>query len=371
MGGGHRAIKQFELNAGSIHAKKTVEHTFNRQNLKRSRHPDLLPCNALARRLNKPRQAVELDMRFLMPWVLLAGCQAQTPVQKPPTPPTKPAAPVYGSGDHAETVDEGKVARGFTVRVPPNYDGKRLLPVVVLLHGWTSSAKRIETLTGMDKKSDAEGFLLIVPDGLGNPQGWNCGFFNLGGKDANDVKFISDALDAAGKKVKIDPRRVFVAGHSNGAMMAYTIGAKLSKRIAAIGVVSGTAGIDQGEFQSRVDPPTSPVSALIIHGLLDPTVPYNHGKALLQNCMSAPDSALFWARADGIESSPTRTTAANDNVEQLDWRGDGVEVKLISIANGTHDWPGGVNWDGDEKSSGINATDQLWAFFAHHPKRVK
>ena len=279
-----------------------------------------------------------------------------------------PSAPPYSAGDHFETIDEEKIQRTYIVKVPTGYDSKHALPLVMLLHGWTGSAKIAETYTGMGKEADRDGFLLVAPNGLGKPQGWNCGFLNLGAKDADDVKFLTDVLDAVGKKVKVDPRRVFVAGHSNGAMMAYVLGSKLANRIAAIGVVAGTIGFDQGDRIGHVDAPAQPVSALIIHGLLDPTVPYNHGSGLLPNCTSAPASALFWAKADGITSEPTVTTAANGNLEQRDWKSGSIEVKLISLKYGTHDWPGGVNWEGPETASGFNAAEQLWGFFKAHAK---
>lgn len=311
-------------------------------------------------------------MRVVMLLAIVAGCATQgpggqsLPAQKAPK--VKTPEPIYGPGNHPETIDEGGTKRVYEVKVPSGYNGKRQLPLVMLLHGWTESASSIETTTEMDKLCDKAGFLLVAPEGLGNPKGWNCGFLNLGGNGADDVKFLTDVLDAVDKKVKVDPRRVFVAGHSNGGMMAYLLAAKLSGRIAAIGVVSGTVGFDRGDQLGEVPAPSKPVSALIIHGLLDPTVPYNHGPSLLPNCVSAPDAAKYWAHADGIDTPPTRTVAAKGKLEQLDWRAGHVEVKLISLADGTHDWPGGLNADGRETASGFDASEQIWSFFAHHPK---
>jgi polyhydroxybutyrate depolymerase len=315
-------------------------------------------------------------MRVVLILAALAGCGRQAPpVQAPPTqsaptttqkPTQSPSPPVYSIGDHVESIDENKVQRSYIVRVPTGYDHKRPLPLVMFLHGWTGSAKLSEAHTGMGKEADKGHFLLVLPDGLGKPQGWNCGFLNLGAKGVDDVQFLTDVLDAVGKKVKVDPSRVYVAGYSNGAMMAYVMGSKLSTRIAAIGVVSGTIGFDRGSQIAHVEPPANPVSAIIIHGLLDPTVPYSHGAGLLENSTSAPDSAAFWAKADGIATNPTVTVAAKGNLEQRDWKAGPIEVKLISIANGTHDWPGGVNWEGPETKTGFDAATQLWGFFASH-----
>src|ERR1700722_2026552 len=159
----------------------------------------------------------------------LAVCKLQQTI--PPTPISqakKPVKPVpYTTGEHTETIDEGGTKRTYLARVPTGYDGKKKLPLVVMLHGWTSSAKGVEVYTNMGKEADLDGFLLVMPDGLGSPQGWNCGFLNLGGKDADDVKFLTDVLDEIEKKAKIDDKRVYFAGHSNGGMMAYVMGSKL------------------------------------------------------------------------------------------------------------------------------------------------
>ncbi|HLK16638.1 MAG TPA: PHB depolymerase family esterase [Fimbriimonadaceae bacterium] len=320
-------------------------------------------------------------MKSVLPFFLLCGCaqqqgapqapQGQSRTPKPPVSQTKPGKtppPVYSAGDHPETLKEDKVDRTYIVHVPKEYDGKHPIPVVMLLHGWTGSAKTVQVHTGMAAEADKDGFVLVAPDGLGKPQGWNCGFLNIGGEGADDVKFLTDVLDEVGKKVKVDPKRIFVAGHSNGAMMSYVLGSKLSARIAAIGVVAGTIGFDQGPQQARVDAPAHPISALIIHGLLDPTVPYDHGEGLLQNCYSAPASAAFWAKADGIVGPPTVKSTAKGNIEERIWRSGRIEVELITIGNGTHDWPGGVNWDGPETKTGLDAAERLWGFFKHHPK---
>lgn len=270
-------------------------------------------------------------------------------------------------GSYDRSIKVGGIERHYILRVPPAYTGKPL-PIVMLLHGWTASAKLVELYTNFGAKADKEGFILLSPDGLGQLQGWNTGFLNLGQKGVDDVSFLSAALDAAEKEIKVDLRRVYVVGHSNGAMMAYVLGSKLSQKIAAIGIVAGMIGFDQGTNLARVDPPSSPVSAIILHGRKDPTVAYDHTtKALLGNGYSAPDSAAFWAKADGIVGSPVRTSKG-DNVDIDDWKKGGIEVELISIRNGGHDWPGGLGNGGAETKTGVDAAGLIWTFLKAHPK---
>src|SRR5579862_1087288 len=134
-------------------------------------------------------------------------------------------------GRYVKTLREGTLDRNYVLLVPKSYDNRTNLPVVVLLHGWTGSADDILANSGFGGKAEKEGFILAVPngtDGIGQLTGWNTGFLNLGDPKADDVKFTSDILDQVEKDLCVDENRVYVAGHSNGAMMAYDLAANLS-----------------------------------------------------------------------------------------------------------------------------------------------
>lgn len=280
------------------------------------------------------------------------------------TPPLKP-------GRYEESLDEAKLKRPYILNIPKQADGKAKLPLVVVLHDWTGSAVAAESYTQMELKSTKAGFVAAFPEGTA--RGWNTGFKNLGADGAEDVNFIDHVISDVARQTPIDPKRIFLVGHGNGGMMAYVAGARLAQRVAAIGVVEGTLGFDRGEAKGEAPRPATPVSAIIIHGKLDPNVPYDHGSglpqpALMPNAMSAIDSATEWARFDAITNLPKTLDSKNPNVQILDWRGANVEVELITILNGTHAWPGGIGISGPEVKSGINAADIIWTFLVAHPK---
>lgn len=272
------------------------------------------------------------------------------------------------AGRFEQTIPEGSVQRSFIVDVPPAYNPKKPIPLVVVLHGWTANAKAAEAYTMMAQEGAKEGFVAVFPDGLGAPQGWNCGFINLGGEGADDVKFLTDVIKHVEGEVKVDPRRVYVCGHSNGAFMSYVMGSALSTKIAAIGVVAGTIGLTANGKWNMVPPPKSPVSLVVIHGQKDQMVWSGSAtKALLMNAIPPMDSATWWAKQIGIVTGPA-TTQMNANVTITDWKGSlGQEVKYYSILNGTHDWPGGYGYNGPETTSGVSAADLIWQFFKTHP----
>jgi len=244
---------------------------------------------------------------------------------------------------------------------------KNPAPLVILLHGWTSSARDILESTGFDRYAQSQGWVLVAPDGVN--AGWNAGFIDLSGKGMDDVAFVDKVIDDVSARAAVDPRRIYVVGHSNGAMLTYAIGARLSTRIAAIVVVSGTLGvIDRGKW--RVAPkPASPVDVLILHGKRDPIVAYDRSDKALLVGLSAPDSAMKWARWDGIDGEPSRTKLRFGTLDR--YARSGHEVDLLTLKNGFHEWPGGVANGRKEKKSGLEATPYIGAWLKDRAKGVK
>src|ERR1700737_68016 len=161
-------------------------------------------------------------------------------------------ADAAGSDGWGSLFFEGR-DRSYFLHLPPRYDSKTLLPLVVVLHGGgggvQAAGARMQpgavALTGMSLKADAENFVVVYPNGTGILRDklltWNsgnCCGYALKHK-VNDVGFIAALLDKLEREIAIDPRRVLVTGISNGGMMAYRIGCELSDRIAAIAPVEG------------------------------------------------------------------------------------------------------------------------------------
>jgi polyhydroxybutyrate depolymerase len=257
--------------------------------------------------------------------------------------------------------------RNYILLVPKGYDDVHPLPLVMMLHGYTGNAESADFYTGLGVKAQKEHFLLVLPDGMGKPQGWNCSWIKLGGPGADDVTFLTQLLNTVEGTAKVDTRREFVVGHSNGAFMTYELASKLAGRIAAIGVVAGTIGVDRGSSPKVISVPAHPVSAIILHSRVDQTVPYNHGPGLLSSVVSAPDSAHFWAMSCGIRKAPDHKVLPAQAEEDIYKGPKGVEVDLYSFAKGSHDWMGGFTLKGPEKDAGWNATDLIWDFLKAHP----
>lgn len=73
---------------------------------------------------------------------------------------------------------DGRV-RTYLVDLPPQHDGRRPLPVVVVFHGGGGKAESTRTQTHMSDAGSANGFIVVYPNGTGRLKDrlltWNTG----------------------------------------------------------------------------------------------------------------------------------------------------------------------------------------------------
>lgn len=267
------------------------------------------------------------------------------------------------------------VARTFLLHVPAYYDTIRRAPLVIVLHGHGESAENFEKYTGMSNKADREGFIAVYPQALGDPSDWHTAIDGPSKRD--DIAFVREIIDLLEHKYRIDHRRIYAAGHSNGGIMTYRLASTLSDKLAAIGVTAGSIGmIDEHGDTLRIAPPPHPVSVIHFHGLADGDVPYHGGPESdgPDNIVSVKNTISFWVNADHCASLPASQKTSDDGnvmVESYTPCAKGTAVTLYTIIDGSHRWPGDdVPWYTfpDRDDSDIVATDLMWDFFAAHPR---
>ena len=292
----------------------------------------------------------------------------------------KAQAQGFAPGDYEFTLEHDGRMRSYLLHLPPAYDGSRPLPLVLALHGGGGNPHNMAHKTGFNALADREGFIVVYPAGTGRLRDalltWNaghcCGYALRNNVD--DVGFIRALLEELRRSLAVDPARVYVTGHSNGAMMAYRLGAELSEEIAAIGPVAGTIGgrASAGAPLVVIPPPSRPVSVAAIHGFLDENVNYEGGHGArtggTREDLSVAESIAFWVEANGCDPEPRRERVDEaGNVIRETYSGclDGTEVVLYTLLDGGHAWPGSDR--GDRPSPSLSATEALWAFFRGHP----
>ena len=137
-----------------------------------------------------------------------------------------------------------------TVHVPPSYDPDVPMPLVMLLHGLNPwGGQGLEDYWQFTPLADQFGFLYLYPDGTvdsGGNRFWNatdacCDFDGTG---VDDSGYLRDLMDEIELQLNVDPRRVYVGGHSNGGFMSYRMACDHAETIAAIMSLAGATFYD-------------------------------------------------------------------------------------------------------------------------------
>ena len=190
------------------------------------------------------------------------------------------------------------------VNIPPSYETGTSLPLLVFLHGFTSSGIEAESYLGFNALSDQLDFFYVHPDGEKNSAGapfWNatnacCDFFNSG---TDDVGYLSALVDSIKSVLSVDPGRIYFAGHSNGGFMSYRMACEQSEWIAGIASLAGATWADHAECAA-----TDPVAVLQIHGTLDEVIRYDGGTLGFKRYPGALETVAYWAESNQCGSTP-------------------------------------------------------------------
>ena len=283
-------------------------------------------------------------------------------------------------GDYTRSVQADGRDRSYLVHVPPQYDPKKSIPVVLALHGAWTNGRVMEMYSGLNRTADSKGFVVVYPNGTGPSDAtlfWNSGRWpaRTGREPPNDVAFMRRLLDDLGTVIDIDPKRIYATGISNGGMMCHRLAAEMSDCIAAIAPVSGTLCFSDPK-------PQRPVPVLEFHGTADKIVSYD-GKptptAEFLGYKSVDETVGIWAKFDGCPDKPKTETlpdkAHDGTTLQIKTYGpgkDASEVVLVEITGGGHTWPGATSIGPTERLLGktnhaISANEMIWEFFQRHP----
>lgn len=236
--------------------------------------------------------------------------------------------------------------RTVNVHEPPGYDPGVPAPVVVLLHGYTSSGAGQEAYMQFEPLSDEKGFLYLHPNGTVDCLGdrfWNgtdacC---DLCGSGVDDVAFLTAVLDEVQTSFNVDPTRIYLIGHSNGGFMSYRMACDRSNRIAAIASLAGATFDDPADCT-----PSAPVHTLQIHGTLDDTILYAGGTIGPVPYPGAVETAETWASTNGCSTVPDLSAppldleanlpGAESTVARYETGCAGASSELWTIVDGGH-----------------------------------
>lgn len=286
--------------------------------------------------------------------------------------------PGAGPMDRMESQVRGNTGKGSpaTVQTP-----RRPAPLVIVLHGSGADGAGMERFSKFSPLADHEGFIVVYPDALQHE--WNDGrevaaIPSQAGK-VDDVAFVDTMISRISATHRIDPRRIYATGFSNGGIFAHYLGSKLAGRLAAIAPVSGGLA----EPALRQFHPSAPLSVCMIHGEADHQVPFGGGEVDEHDngrIIATEESANLWTQHAGSFATPTSallsdtTPIDHRRVRFTRWAGpsDGTEVVLYTIEDGGHAWPSEPEVRRVHRilrtSRSFDATTAIWEFFKRHPK---
>lgn len=293
-----------------------------------------------------------------------------------------------------KTFDHGDFQRAYRIHVPESYDGSEAVPLVLMMHGGGGDADQGSKM-GMTPVADKHNFIVVYPEGMNKH--WNDGRDSVRYREQDskidDVAFIRVLIDSIQTEFKIDKKRVFATGASNGGFMSQRLAIEMSDVFSAVGVIIAT----MGEPLDKTFKPKNPVSILYMNGTDDPINPYEGGEVTVRILprlqrnqpsrgkeISTDDAVNLWLKRNGLTGVEPRVNSLPDTdkmdgctVESRIWTGgeSGTSVALYRVVGGGHTIPGGPqylpkrlvgNTCGD-----FNGVETIWQFFDEHGRKLE
>ena len=279
-----------------------------------------------------------------------------------------------------ELVHDGLTREYFVFR-PSTYDGTKKVPVTLFLHGYggTATGVEAEVTQGLNRYAERAGFIVVYPqsswfiaaadtvdafeltswnhisDGFDRgpygpiclpdakqyecpPECGECG--ECGWASCNDdVGFLKRVVADVLEKQAADKDRIYVAGFSNGAMMAQRVACEASDLFAAVFLAGG-----------RVEPgfectPGKPLPLLQINGARDRVVPYDGSASddgyLFSDTLTVTEQWLDGASCHAEEAAWTAPSIAGSTAQCSVVCADTPAPVVDCLwPEGDHRWPG-------------------------------
>lgn len=286
-----------------------------------------------------------------------------SPAETAPASGSAPAS-VPASSGAAAAAPADPAARPYEVVVPSGYDGSAPVPLVLLLHGYSSTGAEISDYFGAQEAADSADVLLVAPDGTPDGQGnqfWDASpaCCNFTGTPVDDVAYLTGIVAAVSQEYAVDPGRVYAMGHSNGGFMAHRLACEASDVFAAVASLAGAVDPDSCD-------PSAPVSVLQVHGDADEVISYTGG-SFPGVYPGAAETVATWAGDDACAGPPDTTgktldlesalAGAETTVAAAPGCPEGIGVELWTIAGGRHN---------PQLSAGFG--EAVMAFLLDHPR---
>ena len=169
------------------------------------------------------------------------------------------SAGVFAQKVRKDTFESAGKKRTYYLMVPDQAKPDHPAPLLVLLHG--SGHNGLSLVDKWKDLASKEGVIIAGPDS-NNPESWRT---PIDGPD-----FLRDLVTELESKYPIDKHRVYLFGHSGGAVFALYMGLYESEYFAAVAI---HAGAMQTKDVSLVERATRKIPIYMVVGTADPFFP--------------------------------------------------------------------------------------------------
>lgn len=155
----------------------------------------------------------------------------------------------------------------YRVFVPTSYDASKTTPLVVALHGMGGDENSMFDGYGgtLKREAEREGFLVVCPKGRESASMYR-------GSAEQDVL---DVMAQVERDYKVDPKRVYLMGHSMGGYGTWSVAIAHPDLFAALGPISGGGDVNgMAKIKS--------IPEYVVHGDNDKTVNVSQSRRMVE-----------------------------------------------------------------------------------------
>ena len=256
------------------------------------------------------------------------------------------------------------ISRDYILYIPENLPTNA--PLVVVSHGYTSSAKTMMSYSGMNKVADEEKFLVVYPQGTKDQRGNN--FFNVvyefhAASKVDDLGFIKALVTKLTEDYQVNPNHIFATGMSNGGDLSYFLACYASDMFQAVAPIAGTM------MQTTIETckPQKGMPIFAVHGKADEVTYFDGDMANRDKWGPYPGIPAViehWVDVNAVEISKqvdldniTNFTASNEALSFDRYLSETSDHEVwLYIHSGGHDW----------SLKELDTSSEIWSFFTRY-----
>lgn len=172
----------------------------------------------------------------------------------------------FGDFERHYLMEEAGEIMPYRVYVPESYSKRRKHPLIVALHGLGGNEDSMfRDFYGMKPLAEEKGYLMVAPMGFRVDGGYGENPIRPNRNGRLSEQDVLNVLELMREAYNVDPERVYLMGHSMGAIGTWRLAAKYPTTWAALGPIAGMGDPRTAETIGHIP-------QIVVHGDADRTV---------------------------------------------------------------------------------------------------